>query len=287
IGLLDTSQDEVDRVLNTLLDAGVNVIDTAAYYKGSERMIGNAVAHRRDQFVLVSKCGTRLTDETDAAAFSPELITYTVDRALRNLRTDHLDVMLLHSCDLATLQKGDALGALIKTRDAGKVRHAGYAGDNDAAAWAAANPGIAVIETSVSVTDQANMDSVLPVARKHNVGVIAKRPIANAAWKDMNDQPEFFRAYTRPYVDRFQKMQLNLSDFGYDPADPAAWLDLFLRFTMSADGVHTAIVGTTKEHSARQNLEIADRGPLPPDAVRKVREAFRRADPAGAWKGET
>ena len=68
-----------------------------------------------------------------------------------------VDVMLLHSCDLATLQKGEALGALVKARDAGKIRFAGYSGDNEAAAWAAAHPDIAVLETSISIADQRNI----------------------------------------------------------------------------------------------------------------------------------
>ena len=54
-------------------------------------------------------------------AWSEDLILATVDRSLRNTKTDHLDVMLLHSCNLETLQKGEAIGALVKARDAGKI----------------------------------------------------------------------------------------------------------------------------------------------------------------------
>ena len=69
------------------------------------------------QFALVSKCGTKLPD-LDGRPFSAELVSATVDRSLRRLKVDQLDVMLLHSCDLETLKKGDALGALVKARDA-------------------------------------------------------------------------------------------------------------------------------------------------------------------------
>src|SRR4051812_29743447 len=82
IGFLDTDQDQVARLLAALLDAGVNVIDTAAYYKNSEQLIGNAIGHRRREYILISKCGTELP-EISAAPYSPELITFTVDRALR------------------------------------------------------------------------------------------------------------------------------------------------------------------------------------------------------------
>src|SRR5439155_24536326 len=116
-------------------------------------------------------------------AWSADLITRTVDRALRRLRTDHLDVMLLHSCELETLKEGTALSALVAAQRTGKIRWVGYSGDNEAARWAAAHPAIAVLETSVNVFDQANVEIALPAARAHNVGVIAKRPIGNSAWR--------------------------------------------------------------------------------------------------------
>src|SRR5208282_5869656 len=105
-------------------------------------------------------------DDLRAEPWSPDLISQTIDRSLRLLKTDVLDVMLLHSCDLETLKKGDALGALVQARAAGKIRFAGYSGDNDAAAYAAAHPDVAVIETSINLVDQANLDLVLPVAQK-------------------------------------------------------------------------------------------------------------------------
>src|SRR3954466_4242919 len=177
IGYLNTEREKVRKILNLLLDRGVNVIDTAASYEGSEEMIAEAIGHRRRDFVLISKCGTSLPD-IDAPAWSAEMVRKTVDRSLRRLRTDRLDVMLLHSCDLQTLQKGEAIGALVEAQKAGKVRWPGYSGDNEAAAWAAARSEIAVIETSVSIADQVNIDIVLAVTRKNNVGVLAKRPIA-------------------------------------------------------------------------------------------------------------
>jgi len=93
IGYLNTEREEVRKILNLLLDRSVNVIDTAASYEGSEEMIAEAIGHRRKEFVLISKCGTTLPDP-DGPAWSAELIRKTVDRSLRRLRTDRLDVML-------------------------------------------------------------------------------------------------------------------------------------------------------------------------------------------------
>ena len=199
VGYLETEQRQVAQVLNTLLDEGVNLIDTAAAYAGSEEVIGKAIAHRRDEYVLVSKCG-RPFEDLPGEAWSPDLVSATVDRSLRRLQTDRLDVMLLHSCDLEILKKGDALGALVKAREAGKIRFVGYSGDNEAAVHAAGLPDVAVIETSVSICDQANIDGVLPLAARNGIGVLAKRPIANAAWKDVSERRGIYVNYAKTYA---------------------------------------------------------------------------------------
>lgn len=288
IGLLETEQQQTARILNLLLDNGVNLIDTAAMYRGSEQAIGNAIGHRRNEFILVSKCGQKL-DDLDGEAWSPTLVSQTVDRALKRLQTDHLDVMLLHSCDLEVLKQGDALGALIDAREAGKVRFVGYSGDNEAAAYASGLDDVAVIETSINICDQTNIDVVLPVAREHNVGVIAKRPIANAAWKDLGDQPGFYKTYAEPYSRRLAQMEISPTELGLDCNKKNLWPEMALRFTLSEPGVHCAIVGTTDPEHVATNLRIAAQGPLPDECVLKLRQAFRTAqERAGEdWPGQT
>ena len=286
VGYLKTDQDRVARILNLLLDSGVNLIDTAASYLGSEELIAESIGHRRGEFVLVSKCGMTLED-VPGAAWSRQLILGTVDRSLRRLKTDRLDVMLLHSCDLATLKKGEAVEALAAARQQGKIRFAGYSGDNEAAAYAAALSDIAVLETSVSIADQNNLDTVIPIAQKNNLGVLAKRPIANAAWKDPSSQPGFYGNYASEYHRRLKQMNLNPADLGFKGDPQESWPELALRFTLSHPGVHCAIIGTTNPDNAKANIAAADKGPLPADVVNRIRQAFRAADPKGKWKGET
>lgn len=287
IGFLETDQQRVEQVLNLLLDSGVNVIDTAASYVGSEEAIGQAISHRRDEYVLVSKCGQHFED-LPGEAWSPEVVSATVDRALKRLRTDHLDVMLLHSCGLDVLQRGEALSALVAAREAGKIRFAGYSGDNEAAAYAAALPDVAVIETSVSFCDQANIDQVLPLTQQHGIGVIAKRPIANTAWRPLDQMQGIYRDYARPYRERFEAMGLTLADLGLDESK-VDWSELALRFTLSQPGVHVAIVGTTNPEHIKRNLEIAQREPLDAETIRRLRESFRQAEAASGekWVAQT
>jgi len=282
---LGTERTRAAGLVNKLIDRGVNLIDTAASYPGSEEFLGESISQRRSEIVLISKCGSAKVEGVDAPAWSAELIAATIDQSLRLLKTDVLDVMLLHSCDLATLKKGEALGALAAARNKGKIRFAGYSGDNEAAAWAAEQADVAVIETSINIADQVNIDQVLPVARKRNVGVIAKRPIANAAWKEISEQPGMYQSYARTYTERLRKMAISPEMFGLKGEN--AWMELALRFTLSFPEVHTAIIGTTNPEHAMRNFEIASRGALPVETVAKIRAAFRNADPKGEWAGQT
>jgi aryl-alcohol dehydrogenase-like predicted oxidoreductase len=288
IGVLETGQEQVTRLLNLLLDRGVNVIDTASNYRGSEEAIGQAVGHRRDEFVLISKCGQTFPD-LPGEAWSPELISQTIDRSLRRLRTDRLDVMLLHTCDLATLERGEAVGALAKAREQGKIRFAGFSGDNEAVVYAGRHPEIAVIETSISICDQVNIDCVLPIARDRGVGVIVKRPIANAAWKQLNDQPRFYTEYAKTYTERLAEMGVTLRDLGFKGKPQEVWPEIALRFTLMQAGVHTAIIGTINPDHAQANIAFADKGPLPDNAARMLGEVFLAAQSQSGetWEGLT
>ncbi|MEX0653653.1 MAG: aldo/keto reductase [Phycisphaeraceae bacterium] len=288
IGFLDISEEKVAQILNEMLDEGVNLIDTAANYPGSEERIGKTVSHRREEYILVSKCGHKLPD-IDADAWSPRLIRETVERSLRRLNTDHLDVMLLHSCSLQVLEQGDALAALVKARDAGKIRVVGYSGDNDAAVYAAKINDIEVLQTSVNVTDQANIDTVLPIARDRELGVMAKRPLANAAWRELSEQPGMYSQYAETYTQRLAAMGITPADVGFPGHAEMEWPEVALRFTLSQSGVHTAIAGTTSLINARANLAAARKGPLPDDVVQKLRDAFKaaQAQAGHTWPGQT
>lgn len=287
IGILGTEQEKVAAILNLLLDEGVNLIDTAASYSGSEEAIGKAVSHRRGEYVLVSKCGSY--SDPDSEAWKPSALTASVDRSLSRLKTDHLDVMLMHSGGLEVLKRGDALETLVRAREAGKIGHIGYSGDNEAAAYAAGLPDIAVLETSINICDQRNIDLVLPGARSNGLGVIAKRPIANAAWKEASQQPGFYQEYAELYADRLARMKVTLADLGFPDDGPDAWPEIALRFTLSQEVVHTAIIGTTSPGHARANLAAAAKGRLPEEAVAKLRSAFRAAEVAAdqIWPGQT
>jgi aryl-alcohol dehydrogenase-like predicted oxidoreductase len=283
IGYLNAEQERASSIMNLMLDAGVNLFDTGASYPGSEQMIGKALGHRRSEIVVVSKCGGKLPDISETM-WTPAMISKTVDRSLANLGMDYLDVMLLHSCDLKVLKDGGVIEPLVRARDAGKIKFLGYSGDNEAAAYAAGLDDVAVIETSINITDQINIEKVLPICRARNIGVLAKRPIANACWKDPSLQQGLYKSYSKTYTERLRQMKITPTDLAFTEAD---WIEIALRFTLSQPGVNCAIIGTQNPENAKANIALADKGPLPADVVTKIRDAFKSADPDGHWTGQT
>jgi len=289
VAYLDRELDTLREILAYLLDHGVNLIDTAHCYPGSEAALGQVVADRRDDFVLVSKAGHAKDAELPGDDFTAERVAASIDLSLRRMKTDHLDVLLLHSCDLDTLKQGDALGAVVKAVEQGKVRHAGYSGDNEAAAWAAAQADIEVIECSVSIADQRNIDGVLPVCVEHDVGVLAKRPIANAAWRHADQREGLYKRYAEDYAARLAAMEITPRDLGYLGHAEVEWPEIALKFTLAQPGVTCAITGTTSLTHAESNLAAVEKNPIREQAVTLLRDAFKKAEAESGeqWRGLT
>ena len=92
---------------------------------------------------------------------------------------------------------------------------------------------------------QLNIDAVLPKAAANRAGVLAKRPLANAAWKDPDRQPGMYKSYASTYTQRLAKMGLDPAELGFPGPPETVWPELALRFTLGQPDVHCAIIGTT------------------------------------------
>ena len=261
VGFQSAEQATVTLLLNSALDAGLNLIDTAECYGSSEELIGNAVAHRRNEFHLFTKCGH--ASGIDLPDWDPKLLEQSIERSLQRLKTDHLDLVQLHTCSEEKLRQGDVIAVLQKAREAGKTRFIGYSGDSKAALYAVQCGAFDTLQTSVSIADQECIDLTLPEAVKHDIGVIAKRPIANAAWRT-GSKPD--NGYVHTYWDRLQEL-----DYDFLRGDLNDSIATALRFTLSSPGVHTAIVGTANPDRWRSNANLARRGPLPADQYEALR----------------
>jgi aryl-alcohol dehydrogenase-like predicted oxidoreductase len=274
IGFDKAAPEVVARLLDDALDAGLNVIDTAECYLQSEELIGQAVSRRRKDYHLFTKCGH--PDSPGVEDWRPESLLKSIERSLQRLKTDRVDLVQLHSCSEDELRKGDVIAALQRAREKGYTRYIGYSGDGQAARYAIESGAFDTLQTSVSIADQEAIDLTLPLALRRQMGVIVKRPIANAAWR-YTQKPDV--AYHVPYWERLQTL-----DYPF-LKNAATAVSTALRFTLSVPGVHTAIVGTSRPGRWRENAALLAAGPLPTEQFEAIRSHWREvAKPS--WVGQ-
>jgi aryl-alcohol dehydrogenase-like predicted oxidoreductase len=267
VGERDVTDREAGTLLNAALDAGITLVDTARGYGTSEERIGRHLAARRDEFVLSTKGGYDIEGTRD---WTPENLRGTVERALRLLRTDRIDVLHLHSCSVEVLARGELQDVLDQLVAAGSVRVAAYSGDNEPLEQAARSGRFGSVETSVNLADQWSLRHVLP--EHPELGVIAKRPIANAPWR-FAERP--VGHYAELYWERLRALALDRAGL--------EWSELALRFSAFAPGVSSAIVGTANPENLRRNAAHLAKGPLPEEVLAAVAAAWQRE--AVDWPG--
>ncbi len=270
IGSDQLSEPEAGNLLDAALELGITLIDTARGYGLSEERIGRHLAHRRGEFILSSKGGYGVEGLPD---WTGQNISKGIERALKLMKTDLIDIFHLHSCPLETAQREDILGALEQAKQQGQIRVAAYSAENDALHWAVGSGHFGGVQTSVNLFDQRNQNRALPTALEQGVGVIAKRPLANVPWQF--DQRPVGR-YAEEYWHRMKTM--GLEPVGMD------WLELALRYSAHVPGVSSIIVGTSNLENLRKNAELVAKGPLPEDEVSRWREAFKSHD--NGWVGQ-
>src|SRR5262252_8694105 len=128
----DITEAQAETILNKVLDAGINYIDTSIDYGLSEERIGRYISHRRDEYYLASKCGCLVgappapRGQRGQHVFTRENIVAGVEQSLARMKTDYLDVVQFDSSPSPqTLEEHGALDALLELKEAGKVRFVG------------------------------------------------------------------------------------------------------------------------------------------------------------------
>jgi aryl-alcohol dehydrogenase-like predicted oxidoreductase len=179
-----TSQDDVDTLVGTALDAGINVIDTADMYgQGeSEEMVGKAIAGRRDDVVLATKATMPMGDDRNRQGGSRRWLYTALDDSLRRLGVDHVDLYQMHRWDPRTSDE-ETLSALTDLQRAGKIRYFGSstfpAYRIVQAQWAAKQSRYVTEQPSYSILQRGAEAHVLPVTQEYGMGVLAWSPLAS------------------------------------------------------------------------------------------------------------
>ena len=173
------SLDQIENLLDSLLDLGITFIDTADCYTRSEELIGRYLGDRSGEFVIAAKCGC-ISGGDGEEEYSRAVIERSIDRSLKRMGLECLDLVFLHTCSADILRAGEATDALLRARDAGKVRYTGYSGDDEDALQAISMGIFDAVQVTFNILNQTALDEVLPAAETAGLGVVAKRPIANA-----------------------------------------------------------------------------------------------------------
>src|SRR5262245_19468463 len=166
-------------LLNGILDLGIGYLDTAPAYGLSEERIGRAVGHRRREFTLSTKVGETFEYGQSHYDFSAAAVRLSVERSVRRLQTDTLDVALLHSHgeDIAIQQTPDAVATLRELKQQGLVRAIGLSGKTVEGARLALDwADVLMIEYHL---DDRSHAPVIAEAARRGVGVVVKKGLAS------------------------------------------------------------------------------------------------------------
>lgn len=264
-GVRVVSEADAERVLNAVLDHGINFIDTAPDYGISEERIGHLIGHRRAEFILATKCGCdpeRHPGHLELRhTWTKETIQRNIEQSLKRLRTEVIDLLQFHGGDAETLQRAGLIDLLREYQGQGVIRWMGIS---------SSLPELpAPLRLGVFDTVQLPYSCLAPehgplmaVAAEQGVGVIVRGGIAQGG-PDAEIQRE---ALNQVWV------QARLDEL-LPEGMPRA--ELILRQTLSLSTCHTTIVGTCNLNHLAENVAAAGRGPLP---LELQQEITRRVD---------
>jgi aryl-alcohol dehydrogenase-like predicted oxidoreductase len=270
------SPGEAERILGAVLDGGINFIDTSIDYGDSERLIGEVISHRRDEYFLASKAGCSFDVPVPAGQgggplphdFSPDHIRAGLERSLRLLRTDHLDLLQLHlSPSLETIRQHDVIETLTALRDEGKIRFIGSS-STIPNIWDHLGLGVFdAFQIPYSALEREH-EAAIEQARAAGAGVVIRGGVAKggpSAHPGRQGMQNRWEAWQTAALD-------DLLAPGQTP------VEFMLRYTISNSAISTVIVGTASLGHLNDNVSRVLEGPLPVDVYR---EAGKRLEAAG------
>lgn len=280
-----TDDDESLAALKRAFELGVNFVDTADVYGAghSEEIVGKAITGNRDKVIVATKFGNdfygRLEGKYDIRAdFSAGYTVSAVEKSLQRLDTDYIDLIQLHATRVPGAEQADALDALEKLKEQGKVRFIGVSVKSVQDALDCINGGRAdTVQLVYNMLQQDMADEALPLAQEKDVGIIAREPLRSGLltgkWSaDWEFHARDFRKY-RFKGERFEKAleiveKLKfLLETGSKTMAQAA-----IRFVLSHPAVSVVIPGARRPSQIEDNASASDAASLSEDELRRIRE---------------
>jgi aryl-alcohol dehydrogenase-like predicted oxidoreductase len=300
----DVDDETSMRALHAALDAGTNFIDTADVYGDgrSERLIARLRRERPGETLYVAtKAGRRLPVQT-AEGYSRANLTAWVERSLRNLEVEALDLLQLHCPPSPVFGNPEVYGILDDMVAAGKIRHYGVSVERvDEALEAVRHPGVKTVQIIFNMFRLKPADLFFAAAARRQVGILARVPLASglltgkltAASTFAADDHRQFNRHGEEF-DRGETFSGVPYDVGLAAVDelrslvpaPMTLAQFALRWILMFDAVTCAIPGAKTPEQARANAAAADFPDIDQTTMRAVREMYdRRVSPlvARSW----
>ncbi len=253
---------QADRVLNAVLDGGVNFIDTSIDYGVSEESIGRAISHRRSEFYLASKCGCNVDPAGPRHVYTRKNIVDGVALSLKRMKTDYLDLVQFHGIPPAE-QRDEAIQTLQDLKRQGTVRSIGVSATLPDVTGLIKQGVFDAFQMPYSALEQEHA-AVITEAARAGAGAVMRGGIARGEPGHGLADPDRWKTWDRAKLGEL--------------LDGMSQFEFLLRFTISHPDLSTTIVGSLDPDHVKLNVAAAGKGPLPEDVYN---EAQRRLAAVG------
>ncbi len=263
---------EAAALMGAVLDGGINVIDTSVDYGKSEEVLGRTLQSRRDEVFLCSKCGCSLDPTAGQAGpyehdWRPANIRAGIERSLRRLATDRLDLLQVHmSPSRSQLEADGTIEVMRALQDEGKVRFLGMSGTLPNLPDHLAMGVFDVFQIPYSAVQREHEDLITAAAHA-GAGTLIRGGSARGGPAEPGGRDR--DPLGMPPGEARRRWDAARMD---DLLDGMSHLEFLLRFTISHPALSSAIVGTSNVAHVRANLAIVEKGPLPADLYEAAKQ---------------
>jgi aryl-alcohol dehydrogenase-like predicted oxidoreductase len=252
------------RIVHAALDGGINFIDTARAYGESERVVGLALADRRERVVLATKVATQRADgSTPSGNELRQVMAASLEESLRQLNTDWVDIWQIHNVDGALLDQAETLAeAFAAARQSGKARGTGGSFYGAALPLAALDADLFdVMQVTYSVLDQRLADHFFAATQAR--GVVVRSVLLKGA---LTERAEQLPPHLEGLIERSRIFRRTVADagIGCSPAQAA------LAFALAHPAIHAALVGVRNVAEVDDAVQAAELV-LPSDLIEELR----------------
>ncbi len=280
------------KAMHKAIDMGVNFIDTADVYGDgrSERLVRRLRTERREKIHVATKAGRRLDPHT-AAGYNRRNLTRFVERSLKNLGTDCLDLVQLHCPPTEVYYRPDVFGVLDDLMKQGKIHFYGVSVEKVEEGLKALDyPNVQSIQIIFNIFRQRPADLFFAQARKHKVGILARVPLASGLLTGkLKASTRFEKTDHRLYNRKGQEFDRGETFAGvpYAAGLKAAetlrtlvptgmsMTQFALRWILMFEAVSCAIPGAKNPAQAEENARASDMAVLPASTMQAVEEIYR------------